>query len=467
MSRLVVVSNRVPLPSEHGPRAGGLAVALADAITPGALWFGWSGKQVRETGSAATQQRADGVTYATIDLSEADYRAFYVNFSNGALWPLLHFRPELISFRGGDYKGYRSTNGAFAHALAPLLRDDDLLWIHDYHHFPLAADLRALGVKNPIGFFLHTPFVPPALLQVLPCGAELLGAMCAYDLIGFHTETYRQAFLDCVAEILGISHDDDGGFRWRGRRVRTLVDPVGIDAVGFARLAEEAIHSRENRQMLESLPDGRTLAIGVDRMDYSKGLVGRFEAIGKFFETYPEHRRHVSFLQVAAKSREDQQDYRALQRQLHHIVGDTNGRFSEFDWVPLRYMTRAVRRSTLAGFYRIARLAIVTPLRDGMNLVAKEYVAAQNPTDPGVLILSKFAGAAEELTTALIVDPLDGDEIAAAMHAGLTMGLDERRERWEAMRARVWENTAGRFCDVFLKELEAKPLTEPSGRRYG
>ena len=455
MARLVVVSNRVPLPSERGPRAGGLAVALADALRPGSLWFGWSGKRATDTDEAPRQQKAGGITYATIDLSEADYRAFYVNFANGALWPLLHFRLGLMNFRREDYDGYRAVNRQFAQALAPLLQDDDLVWVHDYHLLPLGEELRQLGVRNRIGFFLHTPFVPPAVLQVLPRAAELLNDLCSYDVVGFHTHFYWQAFLDCAREIIGAAIDDDGGCTYRGRRVQAIVDPIGIDAAGFAATAAHAARSADAARLRESLAD-RLLAIGVDRLDYSKGLVNRFEAVGRLFTRYPEHRRKVSFLQVAARSREDARDYQRLHRELDRIVGDTNGRFSEFDWTPLRYMTRAVRRQTLAGFFRIARLGLVTPLRDGMNLVAKEYVAAQDPADPGVLILSQFAGAAEELTDALIVNPFDADEIADAIHEGLAMPLDERIRRHQALWERVHDTTASKYCATFLAHLEVR-----------
>jgi trehalose 6-phosphate synthase len=452
MARLVVVSNRVPLPSERGARAGGLAVALADALQPGSLWFGWSGRRSHRGSEVTHVQRSDGVTYATIDLSEQDYYSFYVNFSNGALWPLFHYRLGLIDFRPEDYEGYRSVNRQFAAALQPLLRSDDLIWVHDYHLLPLAADLRQMGVNNRIGFFLHTPFVPPEIFDGMPRSVELLTNMCAYDVVGFHTRGYRAAFLDCAAETLGVHADPDGRFSWRGHAVRAIVDPIGIDAEGFARSAEEAVYGPDSRSLRESL--GRSgLAIGVDRLDYSKGLINRFEAIGRLFANYPEHRRHLSFLQIAARSREDQGAYQRLRRELDRIVGDLNGRYSEFDWVPLRYMTRAVKRETLAGFFRIARLALVTPLRDGMNLVAKEYIAAQDPDDPGVLILSRFAGAAEELTEALIVNPYDADEVAEAMHLGLTMELEERRDRWQALYQKVSTSTARRFCTVFLNHL--------------
>jgi trehalose 6-phosphate synthase len=452
VARLVIVSNRVPLPSERGPRAGGLAVALADALRPGTLWFGWSGRRFGTPDAEPRLQRADGTTYATIDLTEAEFRAFYVSFANNALWPLLHFRLGLVEFRREDYDAYRTVNRRFAESLSRLLRDDDLIWVHDYHLFPLAEELRRLGVRNRIGFFLHTPFVPPALLHALPRAAELMRDMCAYDVVGFHTHIYQRAFIECVREILPGAKVTDGAFTYQGRRVLTIVDPIGIDAAGFATTAERAEHSVETIRLRESLA-GRTLAIGVDRLDYSKGLVNRFEAFGRLLAKYPEHGRQVSFLQIAARSREESGSYQRLRRELDRIVGDTNGRFSEFDWVPLRYMTSTVRRRVLAGFYRCARLGVVTPLRDGMNLVAKEYVAAQDPTDPGVLILSRFAGAAEDLTDALIVNPFDADEIADAMHEALAMPLAERLRRYGALRARVWDNTASAYCSRFLAHL--------------
>jgi trehalose 6-phosphate synthase len=297
-------------------------------------------------------------------------------------------------------------------------------------------------------------------MQALPRAAELLAGLCAYDVVGFHTATYQHAFLDCASDMLGVRPDADGRFLWQGQPTQAVVDPIGIDADAFARGAEQAAQSMEARQLRESLP-GRALAIGVDRLDYSKGLLSRFEAIGRLFAQYPENRRQVSFLQIAARSREDQGDYQRLRRELDRIVGDTNGRYSEFDWVPLRYMTRAVRRTTLAGFFRIARLALVTPLRDGMNLVAKEYVAAQDPADPGVLILSRFAGAAESMPDALIVNPFDADEIAAAMHRGLTMDLAERQRRWQALRTAVWDTTASHYCSVFMSYLEQPAWNEP------
>jgi trehalose 6-phosphate synthase len=452
MARLVVVSNRLPLPSERGPRAGGLAVALADALRPGTVWFGWSGRRAHVPAEAPELTHADGLTYAAIDLTEAEYNAFYVGFANGALWPLLHFRLGLMSYRREDYQGYRAVNRRFATALAAMLQPDDLVWVHDYHLIPLGEELRRLSVRNSIGFFLHIPFVPPEMLEVLPCAKELLAGLAAYDVVGFHTEAYRRNFLDCARLMLGAEPDSEFRFVHDGITVHAIVDPIGIDAEGFAKDAARAARGPEARRLRDSLED-RTLAIGVDRLDYSKGLPNRLIAFGRLLAEYPQHRRTVSFLQVAARSREDNSSYQQLRRELDRIVGDTNGRYSEFDWTPLRYITRAVSRRTLAGFYRIARVGVVTPLRDGMNLVAKEYVAAQNAADPGVLVLSRFAGAADALTEALLVNPFDPDEIAEAMHQALSMELDERRARHQALAEKVRQSSARQYCEVFLQHL--------------
>ena len=320
MARLVIVSNRVPLPSERGPRAGGLAVALADALRPGTLWFGWSGKRSGTPAPEARQQRADGTTYATIDLTEAEYRSFYVGFANGALWPLLHFRLGLVDFRREDYEAYRAVNRRFAVSLARLLREDDLVWVHDYHLFPLAAALRRIGVRNRIGFFLHTPFVPPALLHALPRAAELLRAMCAFDVVGFHTQTYRRAFLDCVREILPITRLGDGAFMHEGRHVVSIVDPIGIDAAAFADTAARADHSVETGRLRESL-GGRTLAIGVDRLDYSKGLV-----VVRGIRPVSQIPRHHGRSAAGSRRGRVRSSYQRLRRELIACRRDTNGR---------------------------------------------------------------------------------------------------------------------------------------------
>jgi trehalose 6-phosphate synthase len=452
----VIASNRVALPSEQRPQAGGLAVALKGVLGRDDIWFGWSGKVAPETSRSARITPSGGVTYATIDLSEEDYRPFYVGFANSSLWPLLHFRMGLIEFRREHFEGYIAANRAFANALAPLLAPDDLVWVHDYHLIPMAEQLRAHGLANRIGFFLHVPFVPPSVLAALPRAEEILRMLCAYDVVGFQTEEHRRDFLDCLRHLVGADVKPDGSVACPGRRMVSIVAPAGIDAAEFAAQARRAVQGPESERLRASLA-GRAFVIGVDRLDYSKGLANRFEAFARLLTRFPEHRQKVSYLQIAPRSREDVDEYQRVRRDLDRIAGNVNGRFAEFDWVPVRYMTRSLARRTLAGFYRVARIGLVTPLRDGMNLVAKEFVAAQDLEDPGVLVLSRFAGAALDLTDALIVNPHDPDEIAEAVHQGLTMPLAERRERHARLFERVNARTADAYGRTFLAALRGPP----------
>ena len=460
MARLVVVSNRVPVPKTRA-QAGGLAVALKDVMTPGAMWFGWSGRISESPSVTPAIVESRGVTYATLDLSAQDYERFYVGFANSALWPLFHFRPALMRFRREDYAGYLAVNARLAKALAKLLEPGDVVWIHDYHLIPLARFLRAAGVKNRIGFFLHIPFAPPSFIATLPVANEMLDDLCRYDVAGFHTQEFARDFIDSAQRWLGAQVTGDL-VHHAGRVTRALVAPIGIDPAVFEREAVRAVKSEET-QRLEASLQGRALAIGIDRLDYSKGLPNRFQGYARLLEEHPEHRQKVSFLQIAARSREDVVAYRDLARELDRLAGDVNGRFAEFDWTPLRYITRAAPRRTLAGFCRLARIGVVTPLHDGMNLVAKEFVAAQQPQDPGVLVLSRFAGAAAELQEALLVNPYDPGEIADAMHQALIMPLAERRQRHAALRAKVFTSTAASFARGFLEALrgEAAPPGNP------
>ena len=454
MARLVIVSNRVPPPKAKGAAsAGGLAVALQSFVEPGTLWFGWSGRVSERTTSQARLVEGGGVTYATIDLGADDYDRFYVGFANSSLWPLLHFRLGLMRYRREDFEGYLSVNDSYAAVLAPLLQPDDMIWVHDYHLIPFADALRAKGFKGRIGFFLHIPFVPASVLDALPPARALMRALCAYDVVGFQTRTHLKDFLDCAHRFSGFAVKGESVVT-EGRRVRAIADPIGIDAPAFARIAARSTGTAYIQRMKESLA-GRELTISADRLDYSKGLPNRFEGFARLLSRFPQQHRRVSMLQIAARSREDVAEYQVLRRELDRLAGDINGRFSQFDWVPLRYMTQTVARTKLAGLFRIARIGLVTPLRDGMNLVAKEFVAAQDPADPGVLVLSRFAGAAEELSDALLVNPFDPDEIAEAMNAALEMPLEERQERHAVLRRAVFDVTAARYCNVFVEALKA------------
>jgi trehalose 6-phosphate synthase len=452
VARLVLVSNRVPSPADRGVRAGGLVAALSESIS-GGLWFGWSGQSGDATGTEATQRRSRGVTYATIDLSHADYERYYVGFSNSTLWPLLHYRLGLMEFEREQYHAYVEVNRAFATALRPLLQPGDVIWVHDYHLIPLGAMLREMGVANRIGFFLHVPFVPPSAFAVMPNGNALLSSLGAYDLVGVQTRSDLQNLEDCLREFLGWSIEGSTCAGSDGRVTRLGAFPIGIDATGFAEMAVQGVASAEGKRLRESL-GRRALIMGVDRLDYSKGLPNRFHGFSRLLARCPEHHQRITYVQVAARSRDDVPQYQAIRRELDRLAGRVNGRFGTIDWVPLRYVTRPVPRATLAGFFRMARVGLVTPLRDGMNLVAKEYVAAQDAEDPGVLILSRFAGAVHELAEALVVNPIDVDEIAEALDSALRMSLDERKERWQRMWERVRTDSAATWRSAFLTELK-------------
>lgn len=451
--RLVIVTNRVPDPRERGATAGGLVVAVKDALAKReALWFGWSGGTAAETAAAPVEFRRNRTTYAMIDLGEADYRHYYQGFSNAALWPVLHYRLGIARFAREDWIGYRRVNAAFAAALAPLLRLGDTVWVHDFHLFLLAAELRLLGCCARIGFFLHVPFPPRAVFLGLPNALAILEAMDAHDVIGVQTkddaENLRAALAACGEA---------------SAAAKVGVYPIGIDTAGFASLAARRFRTQDVIQLRDSLA-GRALAIGIDRLDYTKGLPQRIAGFGKLLERFPRHCSGITFLQVAPVSRGGVAQYRALRRELDEMVGRINGQYAEPDWGPIRYITRAVARPTLAGYMRLARIGLVTPLRDGMNLVAKEYVAAQDPADPGVLVLSRFAGAAQELDAALLVNPIDPDDIAEAMDVALTMPVEERLARWQTMDTALRKTTAATWCQSFLDALERSGEVSLPGR---
>jgi trehalose 6-phosphate synthase len=457
VARLVICSNRVMGPGSSGERAGGLAVALREALRGrGGLWFGWSGETAEETSTTPHLVRSGRIHYATVDLSRADHQQYYNGFANGTLWPLLHFRLGLLEFRSENLKAFMRVNDAFAAALLPLLRPGDLIWVHDYHLIPLAAGLRRRGVANKIGFFLHTPFPPPTVFVALPRHEILLDAFAAYDVIGLQTESDCDSLRLMIAQHLGAAVAPEGDIALGARRLVLRAIPVGIDAAALAAMAAAAGDSAETRRLIESLA-GRRLIIGVDRLDYSKGLPQRLEAYERLLMQFPQHRSGVTFMQIAPVSRGEVHQYRELRRELERLAGRINGRFAEFDWVPVRYLNRGFTRPVLAGFYRHARVGLVTPLRDGMNLVAKEYVAAQDGEDPGVLVLSRFAGAAQELSEALMVNPFDADAMAQAVHNALAMPLAERRERWSEMMRVISTHTATAWQQAFLRLLEAAP----------
>jgi trehalose 6-phosphate synthase len=462
MSRLICVSNRVG-PLKDSAKAGGLAVGLVDALKQeGGVWFGWSG-EVTDQGTFGPMKRVEEgrVVLATIDFSAEDYRDFYAGYTNRALWPIFHNRLDIADFDSRYEEAYRRVNERVAARLAPLIKPDDILWVHDYHYIPLGAELRRMGIENPIGFFLHIPFPPLEILSALPGSPALVRALFAYDLVGFQTDADRRRFVQFSTEELGAGKRGDGRLTLDGKMPFVGTFPIGIDADNFAQfaLSEEA---RRQYHRVKRMLAGRLQIIGVDRLDYTKGLPQRLRAYERLLEDYPENRGRASFLQLAPPSRADVGAYVDIRRELERLAGHINGRFAEFDWTPIRLIARAFPRRALAGLYRASRVGLVTPLLDGMNLVAKEYVAAQDPEDPGVLVLSRFAGAAEELSHALIVNPYSPEAVAAALQSALHMSVEERKARWGALMERVRAQDAALWCRSFLGALaRARTVTRP------
>lgn len=464
MSRLVVVSNRVAAVKQSRPGAeGGLAVAVRAALRQrGGIWFGWSGKALDSDYNQPTLTEAGKITYATVDLSQRDYDEYYVGFANSTLWPLFHYRLDLAEFHQRTWSGYQRVNALFAHRLQPLLAESDTVWIHDYHFMLLAENLRAAGCRQKIGFFLHIPWPALEVLLALPMHRQIVKALCAYDLLGFQTEDHLHCFYDYIRREAGGEVGKDGTVKAFGRSLRALAFPIGIDTEMFARMASDSEGSRQVARLQESL-GGRDLMIGVDRLDYSKGLVKRVEAFEHLLTAYPDNRSKVIFLQINPPSRSDVADYVDMRREMEATSGRVNATFAEYDWVPIRYLNKSFSRRVLAGFFRVSKVGLVTPLRDGMNLVAKEFVAAQSEEDPGVLVLSRFAGAARELDGALIVNPYDVEGVAERLQEALTMPLQARQERWQSMYKAIAANDVTAWRESFLRALQ-RPVAEQQQR---
>jgi trehalose 6-phosphate synthase len=452
--RLVVVSNRVAV-EDGKPDSGGLAVAIRAALeSSGGIWFGWSGAVEEQNTAEPTVTERGALTYATLGLSRCDFDEYYLGFANRVLWPLFHFRGSLVDYSRRDLAGYLRVNRNFARALAQMLQPHDLVWVHDYHLIPLGRELRRLDSSQPLGFFLHTPFPPAELLRVLPSHRDLVEALCAYDLVGFQTESDLHGFCDYLVRWAGAEDYGDGVLRAFGRIVRAKVFPIGIDVGAVASHAAAADETRQMRRLMHSLGE-RTLMIGVDRLDYSKGLPERFQAYAQLLEDRPDTRNRIIFMQIAPPSRSELPEYQEIRRRLAGAAGNINSRYGEFDWTPLRYINKGFNHRVLTGFFRASRIGLVTPLRDGMNLVAKEYVASQRPADPGVLVLSCFAGAAQQLSEAVLVNPHDAEGMVEAIEQGLTMSLGERKERWTAMMASVERNDVTWWRKSFVAALAA------------
>jgi trehalose 6-phosphate synthase len=434
---VIVVSNRVARAKSDEPVAGGLAAALIPMVKDsGAIWVGSSGQTSDYATSRDCFSQIEPLgtgALATVDMPVKHYRGFYEGFANSALWPALHSRPDLIQVGGDDYTSYREINAFMARALLRFSEPDAVYWVQDYHFLTLGAEMRRLQISRPIGFFLHTPWADRRTMAAVPHHADLVQAMLAYDLIGFQTDEDRQNFEDYLQYELSLS----------------IYDGAVTSSRGVTHLAT----ARADVSRLRGSLQGVKLVLGVDRLDYSKGLANRVRAFDRMLEIEPQLKRGVCLLQVAVPTRGNIRAYRELKAELASLVGEINGRHGEVDWIPIRYLNKSFSQLTLAGFYRAAHVGLVTPLQDGMNLVAKEYVAAQNPFDPGVLVLSEFAGAAKQLDTALLVNPHDIEGMARQIATALSMSLEERRERWHAMVAKLRSSSIQDWFADFLRAL--------------
>jgi trehalose 6-phosphate synthase len=454
MNRLIVISNRVSAATGQASGAqGGLAVALTAALREyRGLWFGWSGEQTEHFTGQIHFEREDGVTTATVDLEEQDIDEYYNGYANRTLWPLFHYRIDLAEYERDFAGGYQRANERFADTVHPLIEPDDAIWIQDYHMIPLGNELRKRGCRNRIGFFLHIPWPPRRLLATLPEARTLVETLFAYDVIGFHTDEWLESFCDFVRAECDVEVGQ-GWIRSRDRHVRLITCPIGIDSKEFAALAESDVARQTFARMRES-SNGRAMIVGVDRLDYSKGLEERFLGYERFLTEHPDERKEVFLLQIAPPSRGTVESYQRIRGTLESLSGRINGSHADIDWVPIRYVNQGYPRDVLAGVYRAARIGLVTPLRDGMNLVAKEYVAAQDPEDPGVLILSRFAGAAAQMPDALLVNPYSAEELSDAIWTALRMSREERIDRWRRLHASVVDQDVmwwrQRFTDALL-----------------
>lgn len=456
MSRLVVISNRVAIPTARGAAGaqGGLAGALHSVLKEnGGLWFGWSGEEVEAPSDKPTVQTYDGVSMATIDLSPQDVAEYYSGYANSTLWPLFHYRLDLTEYERNTAIGYERVNERFADCVAPLVRDDDVIWVHDYHLVPLGEGLRRRGFRNRIGFFLHIPWPPTRLFVSLPYHERLVRALLAYDVVGFQCDEWLDSFLHYCVKELGADVDEaNGTVSLDGRTTIARAYPIGIDFAHFTAQGETA-EARQTAQRVLSSTRHRTAMIGVDRLDYSKGLPERLDGISRFFDNNPLRVHDLVFIQITPPSREDIDSYQQIRALLEQKTGQINGANSRIDLVPVRYVNHGHSAAELYGAFRACKIGLVTPLRDGMNLVAKEFVAAQDPDDPGVLILSRFAGAAQQLKEALLVNPHSPDDIAHKIELALDMPIDERKARWLPMYECVREQNVQRWAARIIQDL--------------
>lgn len=479
--RLMVVSNRLPFVigraadghCELRPGSGGLVTALLPVLRDrGGTWIGWTGTAEEDPclGEALRQVTRDsGYSLVPVSLTEEEVQKFYMGFSNEIIWPLFHDLPSLCNFEPSYWQSYVQVNRKYARVIADTAGDRDFVWVHDYHLMTVGAELRRLGLHARTAFFLHIPFPPLDLFVKLPWRLQLLRALIEYDLIGFQTRRDRRNFVQCLRALIR-----DGVVTGKGQVLRVRVGeramrighfPIGIDYCDFARRAATDEVRRRAAALHELLPN-RQLILGVDRLDYSKGILLRLEAFRLALARHPDMHDRVTLIQVVVPSREHIPKYFDLRAQIEQLVGHINGEFTQpGGWVPIHYVFRNLEPLDLLAYYRAAEIGFVTPLKDGMNLVAKEYCTCSIEEDCA-LILSEFAGAATQLRGgALLVNPFDIEGMAETIYRALCMSPEERRRRMHRVRRAIQRRDVFWWVDSFLKaaierDLHAFPQTQ-------
>ena len=469
IGRTVIVSNRLPIVIEEGngegwhikPGQGGLVTALAPALRDrGGLWIGWPGtsEDVDFAELLAMGSKDAGYLLKPVVLTAEEINQYYFGFSNEILWPLFHDLQSRCNFDPAYWNMYQAVNRKFAQVVAENTGADDYIWVHDYHLMLVARELRGMGVESKVAFFLHTPFPPLDIYMKLPWRSQILGAFLDYDLVGFQTPRDRNNFIHCLESLIKRVDVD------ARRRVCTLAVsqretkvgtfPIGIDFREFGRQAS----NKTVVEVADGLRDAlgrRQIILGLDRLDYTKGIPERLRAFRSALERFEDLRSNVSMVQIVVPSREDIPEYQELRSEIEGLVGEINGEFTEPGWIPIHYMFRSLERSELLAYYRAADIALITPLKDGMNLIAKEYCTA-NKDKGGVLILSEFAGAATQLRrNALLVNPYDIVGVANAIHRAYKMSEDERRLRMRRLRKAIARRDIFWWVDSFLHTATA------------
>jgi alpha,alpha-trehalose-phosphate synthase [UDP-forming]/trehalose-phosphatase len=445
---LIVVSNRLPAaPSGgRGREVGGLVSALVPALERlHGMWLGWSGAE-RDPGLKLRIEDSESFTRAQFDYPPTWRERFYGGFCNRSLWPLLHGFVSNVRYVDDEWSCYVDANRAYAKLVMEVAGGTTDVWVQDFHLFLVGRELRRAGHRGRTGFYLHVPFPPLDVIETNPWASELVAGMVEYDRLGLQCQRWADNYIAAVRGLLGSDAEAQA-------RERMRVIGIGIDPDRFADAAKSGDPNDSSALSLEASLGGRKLILGVDRLDYSKGIPERLEAYSRLLERFPEWRNQVSFVQVSVPTRADVPEYGELRSRVESLVGRINGTYGEADWTPVRYLYRSYDQATLARLYRSASVGLVTPLRDGMNLVAKEYVAAQDPNDPGVLVLSRFCGAAEQMTLAVITNPFHADGLASDLDTALRMPKAERLTRYAQLRGVVWKDTAAAWSDAFLASM--------------